>query len=35
MPIGYIIGGVMVLIGLAGGIYGQMLRRRGRNDRHR
>jgi hypothetical protein len=32
--IGYVIGGVLVLIGLAGGIYGQMLRRRGRkNDR--
>jgi hypothetical protein len=27
---GYVIGGVLVLIGLAGGIYGQMLRRRGR-----
>lgn len=30
MEIGYVIGGAMVLIGLAGGIYGQMLRRRGR-----
>jgi len=31
--IGFVIGGVMVLIGLAGGIYGQMLRRRGRDKR--
>jgi acyl-CoA reductase-like NAD-dependent aldehyde dehydrogenase len=30
VAIGYVIGGAMVLIGLAGGIYGQMLRRRGR-----
>jgi hypothetical protein len=28
--VGYVIGGVMVLVGLVGGIYGQMLRRRGR-----
>ncbi|MET4781830.1 hypothetical protein [Glaciihabitans sp. UYNi722] len=29
-PVGYIIGIVLVLIGVAGGIYGQVLRRRGR-----
>jgi hypothetical protein len=29
-PIGYVVGGVLMLLGLAGGIYGQMLRRRGR-----
>lgn len=29
-PIGYVIGGVLVLLGVAGGIYAQMLRRRGR-----
>jgi hypothetical protein len=30
IPIGYIIGGILVIVGLVGGIYGQMLRRRGR-----
>jgi hypothetical protein len=35
MAIGYVIGGLMVLIGLGGGIYGQMLRRRGRNRQDR
>ncbi|MCU1413523.1 MAG: hypothetical protein JWN80_863 [Microbacteriaceae bacterium] len=30
--VGYVIGGVMVAIGLAGGIYGQLLRRRGRRN---
>lgn len=29
-PIGYIVGGVLMLLGLGGGVYGQMLRRRGR-----
>jgi hypothetical protein len=29
-PVGFIIGGVLVVIGFAGGVYGQMLRRRGR-----
>jgi hypothetical protein len=29
-PVGFIIGGVLVIIGFAGGVYGQMLRRRGR-----
>jgi hypothetical protein len=29
-PIGYVIGGALVLLGVAGGIYGQALRRRGR-----
>jgi hypothetical protein len=30
VAIGYVIGGVLLLVGLAGGIYGQMLRRKGR-----
>ncbi len=30
MAVGYVIGGLLVLVGLAGGIFGQMLRRRGR-----
>ena len=30
VPFGYLIGGLMVVIGLAGGVYGQVLRRRGR-----
>jgi hypothetical protein len=29
-PVGFIIGGVLVIVGFAGGVYGQMLRRRGR-----
>ncbi|HAM25375.1 MAG TPA: hypothetical protein DCP11_01355 [Microbacteriaceae bacterium] len=29
-PIGYVVGGVLVVLGVAGGIYGQVLRRRGR-----
>lgn len=30
IPIGYVIGGILVVLGVAGGIYGQTLRRRGR-----
>jgi hypothetical protein len=30
IPIGYVIGGILVIVGLVGGIYGQILRRRGR-----
>lgn len=29
-PFGYLVGGVLVVLGVAGGIYGQVLRRRGR-----
>ncbi|WP_394770918.1 CAP domain-containing protein [Lacisediminihabitans sp.] len=29
-PFGYLLGGVLVVLGVAGGIYGQVLRRRGR-----
>ena len=31
-PVGYIVGIVLVVLGLAGGIYGQVLRRRGRRS---
>lgn len=34
VPLGYIIGGILVLLGVAGGIYGQTLRRRGRRGGH-
>jgi hypothetical protein len=29
-PIGYIIGGILVVLGIGGGIYGQRMRIRGR-----
>jgi hypothetical protein len=35
MAVGFIIGGIMVVVGLAGGIYGQKLRRRGRKQQDR
>ncbi len=34
-PIGYVIGGLMVLFGVGGIIYGQILRRRGRKPPRR